>query len=293
MARPEGSAERAAFLESFEELLRPLMRSVLKFGVSHADLIEVVRGLYISAVKDQLKEQGRPVTVARLALMSGVTRNEAENIIENRQRRRLAGMETTSRVDRLSILLSIWHEDGRFSTPYGAPLDLSLSPERTFKTFDDLLSASGIGLDREEVLDELVAAGNVEIHENRFVRCLHRTFIHSGVDVSGISRVGRFVGALNATFMHNLLRAPDEPSFFERIFVTDYLVSQDYRDHLLAFLREEGQMFMDKLSRWSTEKEEASRDEQGKRYGVGIYFYQEAKSNAAESGDSLELVGNG
>ncbi len=293
MARPEGSAERAAFLESFEELLRPLMRSVLKFGVSHADLIEVVRGLYISAVKDQLKEQGRPVTVARLALMSGVTRNEAESIIENRQRRRLAGMETTSRVDRLSILLSIWHEDGRFSTPYGAPLDLSLSPERTFKTFDDLLSASGIGLDREEVLDALVAAGNVEIHENRFVRCLHRTFIPSGVDVSGISRVGRFVGALNATFMHNLLRTPDEPSFFERIFVTDYLVSQDYRDHLLAFLREEGQMFMDKLSRWSTEKEEASRDEQGKRYGVGIYFYQEAKSNAAESGDSVELVGNG
>ena len=64
--------------------MRPLMRTVLKFCLGHADLVEVVRGLYISAVRDQMVEQSRPVTVARLALMAGVTRTEAENIIENK-----------------------------------------------------------------------------------------------------------------------------------------------------------------------------------------------------------------
>jgi hypothetical protein len=290
----EGSAERTALLESIEELLRPLMRPVLRFGVTQADLVEVVRGLYISAVREQLTEQNRPVTAARLALMAGVTRGEAANIIENKTRRRMAGAETSSRVDRLSILLSVWHDDSRFSTPYGAALDLSLAPEGSRKTFDDLLVAAAIGMDRETVLDELVAAGNVEIHENKFVRCLNRTFIPSGVDVSGISRVGRFVGALNATFMHNLFRSSDDPSYFERIFVTDSLVDSGYRDQLLGFLREDGQMFVDKLSRWSAEKEETSKDEQGKRYGVGVYFYEEAKTATTPNVTEFEdLVGNG
>jgi hypothetical protein len=294
LASQEGSGARAALLESIEELLRPLLQPVLMFGITQADLVEVVRGLYISAVREQLLEQKRPVTVARLALMAGVTRGEAANIIENKRQRRLAGAETTNRVDRLSILLSVWHDDSRFSTPYGAALDLSLVPEGSRKTFDDLLAAAAISLDRETVLDELVAAGNVEIHENKFVRCLNRTFIPLGVDVTGISRVGRFVGALNATFMHNLFRPADAPSFFERIFVTDQLVGSEYRDQLLEFLREEGQGFVDKLSRWSVEKEEASKDAHGKRYGVGVYFYQEAKSATTPGSVEFEdLVGNG
>ena len=247
------------------------------------------------AVRDQLVEQSRPLTVARLALMAGVTRGEAENIIENKKLRRLARVESTNRVDLLSLLLTIWHDDSRFSTPYGAPLDLSLSPERSFKTFDELLAASTIGLDREAVLDELVAAGCIEIHEDKFVRCLNRTFIPTGVDVSGIARLGRFVGALNATIAHNLLRTSDEPSYFERIFVSDSPVNLEYRDELLGFLREEGQVFLDKLCRWSIEKEEPYRDLNGKRYGVGIYFYEDTKSAAAASdpdGGAIDLAGN-
>lgn len=290
MASQEGTAERAALLESIEELLRPLVKPALRFGVTQADLVDIVRGLYISAVKDQLTQQNRPVTVARLALLSGVTRSEAAKIIDDKRQRSLAAAENSSRVDRLSILLSVWHDDSRFSTPYGAPLDLSLAPEGTRRTFDELLTAAAIGLDREAVLDELVAAGNVEIHDNKFVRCLNRTFIPSGVDVSGISRVGRFVSALSATFMHNLFRDPNEPSYFERIFVTDELVGTQYRDQLLQFLREDGQGFVDKLARWSVEKEEAARNAQGKRYGVGIYFYEEGKSVTQPNKDEFEGI---
>lgn len=283
MASTEGVAERTALLEAIEELLRPLMRAMLRFGLTQGDLVEVVRGLYIAAVRDQLVEQHRPVTVARLALTAGVTRSEAENILENRRLRRLARDEGSGRVDKLVWLLSVWHDDSRFSTPYGAPLDLSLQPERNFKTFDDLLVASAIGLDREAVLDALVTAGCIEMHENKFVRCLSRTFIPAGVDVTGISRLGRYGGALNATITHNLMRSPDEPSYFERIFVSDVPVGLRYRDRLLDFLREEGQLFVDKLCRWSAEKEAEFADAKGRLYGVGIYFYEDSTPASASS----------
>jgi hypothetical protein len=260
---------------------------MLRFGLSHGDLVEVVRGLYIAAVRDQLLEQHRDVSVARLALTAGVTRSEAENILENRKRRRSARNENSGRVDKLVWLLSVWHDDSRFSTPYGAPLDLSLRPEKNFKTFDDLLVASAIGLDRDNVIDALVAAGCVEAHEDKFVRCLSRTFIPSGVDVSGISRLGRYGGALNSTIAHNLMRASDEPSYFERTFVSDCPVGVDYRDRLLEFLREEGQLFVDKLCRWSAEKEIEFGNPKGKLYGVGIYFYEDARPAA---GPNTELL---
>jgi hypothetical protein len=58
-------------------------------------------------------------------------------------------------------------------------------------------------------------------------------------------------------------------------------------------LREDGQMFVDKLSRWSAEKEETSKDEQGKRYGVGVYFYEEANTATTPNLTEFEdLVGN-
>jgi hypothetical protein len=143
-------------------------------------------------------------------------------------------------------------------------------------------------------LDELVTAGCIEIHEDKFVRCINRTFIPSGVDVSGISRLGRFVGALNATITHNLLRTTDEPSYFERIFVSDAAVSAEYRDQLLGFLREEGQVFLDKLNRWSVEKEDSLKDADGRRYGVGVYFYEDtATDGVSPSSDYVDLVENG
>jgi hypothetical protein len=268
------------------------MRSVLKLGLTHADLVQVVRGLYITAIRDQLVQQDRPVTAARLALMTGVTRGEAEHIIEYRARRRAARVQNTNRVDRLSLLLTIWHDDSRFSTPYGAPVDLSLVPDGKFKTFDDLFSAAPMDIDRDTALDALVASGCVEVHDGKFVRCVNRTFIPAGVDVSGISRLGRFVGALNSTFVHNLLRRADEPSYFERVFVSDAAVSAEYRDQLLGKLREEGQSFLDKLCRWSAEKEESLRDPAGKRYGVGLYFYEDVNGEVSSQGpESLEVAG--
>jgi hypothetical protein len=62
---------------------------------------------------------------------------------------------------------------------------------------------------------------------------------------------------------------------------------------MLGFLREEGQLFLDKLNRWSVEKEETLKDEDGRRYGVGVYFYEDtAAEGASTSNEHVDLVGN-
>lgn len=290
-----GNDERLALLESLEELLRPLMRTALMYGLTYMDLLELVRGLYIGTIRDQLKEQKRPVTVARLALMAGVTRGEAENILSNSTRRRLGRSQSIGRIDQLSLMLTVWHDDKRFSTPYGAPLDLSLQPERGFRTFDDLVKTACPDLSTELVLDELVAAGCVQVHEEKFVRCISRTFIPAGVDVSRILRLGRLVGALSSTLAHNLSRAPGQPAYFERSVLSESTVSEEYRDEVLGYLRDEGQSFLDKVDRWATEREQRHKQDDGKRYGVGLFFYEEhpLERDVQSNGNGMGLLGNG
>ncbi len=229
----KGGIESGAFLDAIEALLRPLMPVVLSYGVTAQDIGEIFRTLYLETLTERLKGQGRPATVPRLALMAGLTRGEVESLLSRRAEKRRLRDSSSRKIDALMKVLSTWHDDPRFSTPYGAPLDLSLQPERGFKTFNELIDAAGASGDAGLILDELLAAGCVEVHVEKFVRCVSRVFIPTGVDISRIARMGRYVGAFIANFSHNLMRKPEEPSYYEVVVSTAGPVRKEFlRDDL-------------------------------------------------------------
>jgi uncharacterized protein DUF6502 len=270
--------ERGAFLDAIEGVLRPLMPVVLSYGVGASDIGQVLKTLYIETLSARLKDQGRAPTVARLALMAGLNRSEVERLLEAQSERRRLRNQSTAKLDQLSQLLALWHDDSRFSTPYGAPLDLSLEPERNFKTFAELVEAAKAGSDPGLVLDELVAAGCVEVHVQKFARCVSRAFVPTGVDALRIMRLGRYVGAMCSNFAHNLLRPTNEPSYFERVLITVNPVKRAVRDETLAHLHATAVPFLAELDRWLETKDAECSDPSGKRYGVCMFFFEETPS---------------
>lgn len=269
--------EAAAILDAIGELLRPLMPLVLRAGLTAQDIGQVFRSLYLDTLTQKLKAQGRPATVARLALMAGLTRGEVERLRalgNERLQLRTRGIE---KLGQLAALLALWHDDGRFSTPYGAPLDLSLQPEKGFRTFPEVVEAAAPGLDPSLVLDELLAAGCVEVHAGKFVRCINRVFIPVGSDVAGILRLGKQSRRLNATMAHNLLRESGDPSYYEREIVTGGGVREDFREAALQYLNTTVQQFIEQTDRWWESKEGEFTDKAGTRYGLGVFFYEEPR----------------
>jgi hypothetical protein len=283
------TSERGAFLDAIEELLRPLMPVVLSYGVTPSDAGQVLKTLYLETLTDRLREQGRPPSAARLALMAGLTRGEVEALLARQSQRHQQRNRSTHKLDELSGLLAMWHDDPRFGTPYGAPLDLSLQPERNFKTFKELVDAGAPGSDQNLVLDELAAAGCVEVHANKFVRCISRTFVPSGVDVSRISRLGRYVGALNSNFAHNLLRKPDQPAYFERVLTTVEPVTPAFREKVLGHLHSTALPFLEQMDRWLEAEETDAHDSAGMRCGVCMFFFEE---RAAANTDVAKQAAN-
>jgi len=273
-----GGLERAALIESIEALLRPLMPLLLNNGVSYADIQDILRTLYVESMGARIRAQGRPATPTRLALMAGMNVGEVESLTEGRVRRQSVRKSNVEKVDEICALLNLWHDDPRFSTPYGAPLDLSLVPEKGFRSASELFEAVLPDSSRDLLIDELVASGCIEVHDNKFIRCVSRTFLYTTADVSRISRIGRCGGALTASLVHNLLRKAEDPSYFERGVVTEFLVSEEFRDGTLDYLRSKGQAFIESSDRWITEREADHKDPAGKRYGFNLFFYEEEAS---------------
>ena len=276
--------ERTALLEAIEESLRPLMRAAFAYGVSYQDLVEVVRALYIFALRERNETQGRPADPTRLGLMAGVTRREVVKLVVTRQEREQQRQLMLKRIDQIGLLLGRWHDDPGFSTPYGAPLDLSLQAEGSFRLFDDLIRASGTELDRDTALEVLLTNRCAELHAGKFVRCTTRAFLPLGKDLSKITRLGRLGYALHSTFTYNLFKDLSQPSYFDRAMVSDFPLSVRGRDAMLAQLRADGEDFIDGMDRWVSNKAIGYRDDEGgRRYGVTALFFEDTGESARAS----------
>jgi len=262
----------AAVIDAIEAVLRPLMPLFRNFGATHHDLSQMLARLFVYDTAEILQKEGRPTTVGRLALMTGLTRGEAEKHLAER---RIAVKRRSLKASALmtpAAVLTAWNTDARFSTPYGVALDLSLTPSGRQRTFADLVTVSAPGTDPESVLDQLLAAGCVEVHEQDFVRCTNRAYIPAGVSVERITRMGSALGALAATLTHNLLE-DSSIGYAERSVQTDFPVSNDGRRAIREWLVVDGTRFLETLDAWMTSSKAELEASTGQRVGVEFFMY--------------------
>jgi hypothetical protein len=281
----------AAVTDAVEALLRPLLPLFRNYGVSHLDLSQVIARLFVYDTAETLRKEGRPTTAARLALMNGLTRGEVEKHLGDREdavRRRATKM---TQVMIPSIVLSAWNTDSRFSTPYGAALDLSLKPGDGRRSFFDLVSDAAPGADPDTVLDQLVAAGCVEVVEGIFVRCTNWAYIPAGVNVEKIARMGQVISLLGATLTKNLLELSDIGSYPERQVVSDFPVSDEGRAEIRRWIVEQCSQFLTSMDAWITENRSRLEATNGRRVGLDMFMFDVASESAATPG--IQSVANG
>jgi hypothetical protein len=261
----------AAVVDVVEAVMRPLMPLFRNFGVSHHDLSQMLARLFVYDTDEILKQEGRPTTPARLALMTGLTRGEVEKFLIERLAAVKRRSSKAAAISTPPAVLTAWNTDSRFSTPYGVALDLSLKSSGK-RTFADLVAAAAPDADPESVLDQLLAAGCVEVHEEDFVRCTNRAYIPAGVSVERITRTGAALGSLARTLTHNLLDdSAESVGYVERSVQTDFPVSLNGRRAIREWLVADGTRFLETLDAWMT----ASRSdlEASSGNGVGVEFF--------------------
>jgi hypothetical protein len=278
----------AALLDALEAVMRPLMPLLLNYGVSHQELSHTLGRVYVYAIAEQLKAQGRPTTIPRLAILTGINRGLVERYLQDRAAAADRRQRISASVNTPAIVLATWHEDGRFATPYGAPLDLDLDPEAR-RSFSGLVAIVAPAQDWEAVLDQLQASGCVEVINKQFVRCTSRVFIPSGVSTEQIGRVGQMLGALASTMTHNLLLDEKEVKYIDREVESEYRFSVDGKRALRGYLETVLPPVFDQLDRWFAAEANQNESASGSRVGVSLFMYDVADESVAHAG--LKAIG--
>jgi hypothetical protein len=277
----KSSAEKEALLNVFAAFVRPLTRVAFEYGITAGEIAGAVRRVYIEALEARLKEQHRPTTDARLAAIAGLPRSDVSALREAVREGAPLGSRQYN-FDQVAVVLSVWNTHKDYLGAYGIPIDLDLqktegSPRRSFP---ELVSIASPDVDPETMLEGLLAAKAVEVVDGLTVRCLERAFVPKGSDVAArIERAGRFLGVVAGNFAHNLLRAGGDPFYFERVVVSDEVLMNSSRDLFLAASTEKGQELMGELDSFLSHLPPTEPHATGKKYGVGIYFFEEPATN--------------
>ena len=271
--------EKEAVLNVFAGLVRPLMRVAFEYGISAGEIAGVVRRSYIQALESRLKEQKRPTTDARLAAVAGLPKSDVSALRDALRAGAPHSLRSSVSLDQITTLLTAWHTHSNFSGAYGLPSDLDLVPipGSPRRGFSELVAIACPGADADALLDELVAARSVEVIDGMTARCLSRAYVPQGADadVTRIERMGRFLAVVSGNFVHNLLRTDADPAYFERTVVSDEILSHAGRDEFLAVSGQKCQELLAELDTFLTRLATTERRETGKKYGVGIYFFEE------------------
>jgi len=273
----KSAREKEAVLSVFAALVRPLMRVAFEYGISAGEISGVVRRTFIQSLEARLLEQKRATTDARLAVVAGLAKSDVTALREAMRAGAPHSLRGSVSLDQVTNLLTVWHTHSGFSGAYGLALELDLAPTpgSPRRSFRELIAAACPGADEEALLDELVASGSIEVIDSITVRCLSRAYVPKGADVKRIERMGRFLAVVTANFVHNLLRVSPEPIYFERTVVSDELLSDSGRDRFMALAGERGQELLTELDTFLTRLASSERSENGKKYGVGVYFFED------------------
>jgi Family of unknown function (DUF6502) len=281
----KSAREKEAVLSVFAALVRPLMRVAFEYGISASEIAGVVRRTFIQALEARLTEQRRPTTDARLAVVAGLAKSDVTALREATRAGAPHSLRATVSLDQVTNLLTVWHTRSGFSGAYGLALELDLVPTAGSprRSFHELVVAACPGADEEALLDELIASGSIEVIDSTTVRCLSRAYLPQEADVKRIEWMGRVLANVAASFVHNLLRDPQEPAYLERAVVCDEAISEAGRDKFLVLAGERGQELLTELDTFLTRLAATDGSASGKRYGVGVYFFEDQQSDRMQS----------
>jgi hypothetical protein len=264
---------KETLLGAFRQVLRPLIRILLRNGLTYGEYAETAKKVFVEVASKDLSLNREQPTSARLAILTGLTKNEVERITQDLSS---SLAPSTANLNRIGRVLAGWHQDPEFTGPYGLPLELAITSETT--SFQTLIQRYGDDVGGDEMLEELERIGAVIVVAANRVRVLTRSYIPAEADPAAMQFMGVALRDLAETLDYNL-NPNIEGGFFERRVWTPIGIDPVDIPEFDNLVQKYGQQFLETLDNHLTAKEtDAEEMAPGEkvRVGVGVYMFSDA-----------------
>lgn len=267
---------------AFRQLLRPLVRILLRHGFSYGDFTDVSKAVFFEVAAEDFSLTGNRSSDSRVAILTGLTRKE---VARQRQLAARREMPSPGSMSRASRVLWGWHQDPDFTGPFDVPLTLSF--ERRKPNFVQLVKRYSGDMPARAMLEELLRVGAVQQTPEGDYEVLKRSYIPEQATEESINRLGTVMHDLGATLEFNLDPGRVSKARFERRVIADSVPDEAIVE-FRKLLDVQGQRFLESFDNWltahqseskkqSTEDKKDSTPHANKRTGVGIYYFEVEK----------------
>jgi len=266
-------AVRLGLLSAYRKLLRPLVRILIRNGVSFSELAEILKNVFVEVAERDFDLPARRTSQSRIAILTGLTRKEVAKqkaILDSG-----GALNLVSNLNRVTRVLLGWHTDPEFTGPYGMPLELPFETD-SGSDFVSLVRRHSGDMAPRAMLDELLRVGAVERLATGAFKVLMRAYIPESFHPDALQRFSEVVRDFINTYEFNIGKRPGLGRF-ERIVIADNGLREDLMPAFDALIRTKGQNLLVELDNWLSAQElSAKAKNKGAkriRTGVGIYHF--------------------
>lgn len=282
---------KSGLLSAFSVMLRPLVRILLRHGISFAEFAEIVKAVYVEIAVTDFKVEGKRGTKSRIAVITGLTRKEVSRVVESA---REDSDESKSNLNRVARVLAGWHTDPDFIGPYGMPLEVRYE-EGGLSTvnFSTLVRRYSGDMSPRSMLDELMRVGAVVETEPGWLKVLRRVYEPQTLAMDNFERVGEVVKNFVDTVDFNLQKKEQGAGRFERIvYSTEGIRNEDF-ERFRSYVNERCQALLEEIDNWIARLDvpEKAISKDVTHTGVGIYHYIERRDDKETFKKKLEQEG--
>ncbi|BCD96193.1 DUF6502 family protein [Marinagarivorans cellulosilyticus] len=267
-------------LSAARTMIRPVVRVLIHNGVTYSEFCKLAKAQFVEVCANDFGLQGRPTNMSRIATMTGIDRKEVKRVKDALEQRDPVA-ETQHAQDRLTRILSAWHQDPNYLNDNGEPVILAADIESERLSFPGLVKLYGGDIPVSTILKELVGSGCIEKTSNGDLRVLKRFYVPANNNPESLLRASSVSSEILNTMFHNLYVVGKEkrarPRFERR--ASNNAIPAKQAAAFERFVEQEGQALLERVDAWLTEHEciieegDEPRDDLV-RMGVGAYMIQ-------------------
>ena len=251
-------------------MLGPIVRILLRNGIGWREFEELGKEVFVEIARRDYGLQGRPTNVARVSMMTGMSRREVTRIRDIVEGRAPQPQPATSRI---STVLSGWHLDPEFIDAGGGPAVL---PETGSEgSLEALLDRYAGDLPHGAFIKELTQLGLVARVKGGF-RVVKRDYVRRASDPDQLDQAGVAFEDHGTTLAFNCDSTRGAPARFERM-ATTLRLDRRHLQEFHALVERKGQALLEELDAWlgAHTADSGAEQKQTVRAGLGMYVIQD------------------
>lgn len=257
-------------------IFRPLVKILLRHGVSYRTCSEWLRWCYVDVAEREFQLPGRKQTKSRIAVLTGLTRVDVDRILRMPPPHHT---EQDEQYHRAARVLTAWAYEPRYRNAAGQPLELDFDCTDG-PGFSELVNQYSGGTPPRAVMDELERIGCIEILPERKIRLIREQFVTANdeQDLVNMGILGMSAGRLLNTIEYNL--RPEVEKRRLQLMVLNHKIPVAQLPMIKKNLESRSRELVREVDAWLYQQvgDEHPIDDTETHYaraGLGLYYFEE------------------